>query len=274
MNTIVKQWITCAVFVSALMLFMGMMCVLSPAGTAYAADGASGQGLAAAQGGVAAQDALVVNPSIPAPTNTASQYEVYPTYFFFNAGLNSQAYCDLYMDYRIKGGAWKTSGYMYAVNNYTFTGLKPKKTYQARLYYKNIYTGEIGRYSPIVTFKTAPNKKPPVKSVKTRIVKLKKHRGTVYGYYTGLPLGKYTYYTYRIKTTVKLKKRPKAKYIAINGKVFKAKKKKYTVTTKKLVKNYSSPRGDKYKVSVYTYQNKVWKGYSKLYQKTRKLRSS
>jgi hypothetical protein len=87
MNTIVKQRITCAVFVSALMLFMGMMCVLSPAGAAYAADGTSGQGLAAAQGGVAAQDALVVNPSIPAPTNTASQYEVYPTYFFFNAGL-------------------------------------------------------------------------------------------------------------------------------------------------------------------------------------------
>lgn len=270
MSVIVKQRFACAVLVSALMLFAGAMCA-TPSSDAYAADGASAQGLAAAQSSVSAQG-LTVNPSIPAPTNTAAQYEVYSTYFFFNAGLNSQAFCNLYMDYRIKGGAWKTSGYMYAVNDYTFKGLKPKKTYEARLYYKNIYTDEIGRYSPVVTFKTGPAKKVAVKSVKVRMIKLKKHRGTVYGYYTGLPLGKYNYYTYKIRTTVKLKKKPRAKYIVINGKVFKAKKKTYTVTTKKLVKNYSSPRGDKYKVSVYTYQNKVWKGYSKLYQKTRKLR--
>lgn len=269
MSAVIKQRAARAVLVSVLVFLVGAVCVLPAAGTAHAAESSAEQGLTAAQGGVSTQD-IVVNPSIPAPSNSASQYEVYPTYFFFNAGLNSQAFCDLYMDYRIKGGAWKTSGSMYAVNDYTFKGLKPKKTYQARLYYKNIYTGEIGRYSPIVTFKTAPNKKPAVKSVKVKAIKVKKHWQRVYGYV--IYLGKRAYYTYKIRTTVTLKKKPKAKYIAINGKVFKANKKKYTVTTKKLVKYYSPPRGDKYKVSIYTYQNKVWKGYSKLYQKTRKLR--
>ena len=271
MGVSIKRRFACMVLVSVLAFIAGAVCILPTAG-AYAAEDSSTQGLAAAQSSVSVQD-LVVNPSIPAPTNKASQYEVYSTYFFFNAGPNAQAYCNLYMEYRIKGGAWKKTGYMYSYNDYEMKGLRPNKTYQARLFYQNIYTGEIGNKSRIVTFKTGPKKKLAIKSVKVKAIKLRKHRGTYYGYYTGLPLGHYTYYTFKLRTTVTFKKKPKgAKYVMINGKKFKAKKKRYTVTTKKLVRYYNSPRGKKYTVSVCTYRNKTWKGYSKLYQKKRKVK--
>lgn len=206
----------------------------------------------------------------PAPSNSASMYEVYPTYLFINAGPNACAYHDLYLAYRPKGGQWKVYGPMYSYNDYTVKGLKPKTTYEAALCYFNIYTDELGGMSNSITFKTAPNKKPAVKSVKVKAIKLKKHWQKIYGYV--IYLGKRAYYTYKIRTTVTLKKKPKAKYITINGKTFKAKKKRYTVTTKKLVRYYNSPRGKKYTVSVYTFQNKTWKGYSKLYQKKRKIK--
>lgn len=272
MGTVIKRWFAGIILAFALVFFAGMACV-APVSGAYAAqvvDASAPQGLTASQSTVVAQDLTAGQAAIPAPTNRASQYEVYSTYFFFNAGLNACAGCNLYMDYRVKGGAWQTTGYMYAVNDYTIKGLRPNKTYQARLYYKSIYTDAIGAYSPIVTFKTGPKKKPAIKSVSVRAVKLKKHWQKVYGYV--IYLGKRPYYTYKIQTTVTLKKKPKAKYITICGKRFKANKKKYTVTTKKLVRFYNSPVGKKYSVTAYTSRNKTWKGYSLLYKKNFKIR--
>lgn len=207
-----------------------------------------------------------------APNNTASMYEFYSTYFYFNPGASKLMDTRTYMEYRPVGGTWKTSGSMMYYQDYEFTGLKPNTKYQTRLYYKSIYSEARSGYSKTLTFNTGPNKKPKVKSATVQAINVKKHRGTVYGAYTGLPIGKYTYYTYNLKITVKFKKKVKAKYVYINGKRFKGGKKTYTMKTKKLTRNYNTPRGKKYTVYVYTGKNKTWGGYSKLWKKNRKIK--
>ena len=208
------------------------------------------------------------------PSNNASRYEVYSTYLFFTIGVDSNMInYNMYMDIKRKGKKekWQTfyfDGYM---KTYTIKGLDSNTNYVARLYY-GLNSTVKGPYSKTITFKTGPKKKPAVKSIKVQTTNLRKHYQKIYGYYTGVYMGKRPYYTYKIRTTVTLKKKPKQKYIMINNKKFKANKKQYTVTTKKLVKYYSTPRGDKYTVSVCTYHKKSWKGYSLLYQKTFKAR--
>ena len=208
------------------------------------------------------------------PTNNASRYEVYSTYLFFTIGTDpNMINYKMYMDIKPKKkkSKWQTfyfDGYM---KTYTIKGLRPNTKYVARLYY-GLSTTVKGPNSKTITFKTGPNKKPAVKSVKVQAINLKKRYQRVYGYYTGVYMGKRPYYTYKIRTTVTLKKKPNQKYIMINGKKFKGNKKQYTVTTKKLVQYYNSPRGDKYTVSVCTYHKKSWKGYSLLYQKTFRVR--
>ena len=217
------------------------------------------------------------------PTNKKSMYEVYSTYFFVNAGPNACAGCNLYLGYRQKIGKkwtdWKIyDSPLYSYNNYTVKGLKPNKKTQVKLIYASLYTGAVGNASKAVTFTTGPNKKPKIKSVKVKAVNVVRHKQHHVSPYTG-----YVYrtiydvwYTYKIKTTVTLKNPLKKGYLMINSKTYKAAgknkgKKTFSFTTAKKI-GYSSPRGSKYKVSVATYQNKTWKGYSKLYQKNYKIK--
>ena len=217
------------------------------------------------------------------PTNKKSMYEVYSTYFFVNAGPNACAGCNLYLGYRQKIGKnwsnWKIyESPLYSYNNYTVKGLKPNKLTQVKLIYASLYTDAIGPASKAVTFRTGINKKPKIESAKVQAINLVKHKQHHVSPYTGY-VYRYVYdiwYTYRIKTTVTLKKPLKKGYLMINSKTFKAKgknkgKRTFTVTTAKKI-GYSSPRGSKYTVSVAQYQNKTWKGYTKLWQKNYKIK--
>ena len=199
-------------------------------------------------------------------------YEVYSTYFFFNPGMNYVADTRTYMEYRPAGGKWKTYGDMMYMQDYTINGLKPNTNYQTRLYFKSIWSGDTGKYSKVVKFKTGPNKKPAVKSVSVKALNVKKHKKTIYGAYTGLPIGKIPSYTYKLKIKVNFKKKIKTPYVYINGKKFKGGKKSYTMTTGKLVRDYNTPKGKKYQVSVYTGQSVKWGGYSNLWQKNYKIK--
>ena len=208
------------------------------------------------------------------PSNQISMYEVYSTYFFFNPGLNYNADTRTYMEYRKAGDkTWKTyDTAMLYMQDYTIEGLKPNTKYQTRLYFKSIWSDDTSEYSNTVSFKTGPKKKPPVKSASVKAKNVKKHKATAYGAYTGLPLGKYNYYTYKLKITVKFKKKITEPYVFINGKRYKGGKKSYTYTTGKLRKDYNKPKGDKYTVYVYTGNSAKWGGYSLLWQKTYKIK--
>ncbi len=205
-----------------------------------------------------------------APVNYPSMYETYSKYLFISTGANFYGDTRICMDIRPAGGKWKTYTGMLYYQTYQINGLVPNKVYQTRLYYKSIYTGEIGPYSKIVSFKTGPAKGPAIKSVKVKAVKVRKHKVRYYWY--GVYIGSRKYYTFKIKTTVKLKKAPGTPYIYINGKRFKGNKKKYTVTTGTLVRWYSKPKGMKWNVTVYSGLNSIWKGYSPLYQKYKKVK--
>lgn len=214
------------------------------------------------------------------PYNSASSYDVYSKYFNFNNGVNYRVGLDLYMEYKVKGAKnWTMSGKMNTpVANYKFTKLKANKKYQTRLFFGKWieYNGksylfrstDTGNGSGIVNIKTGKAKKPRIKLVKVKAIKVKKRTGIRYGYYTGLPLGKYRYYSYKIKVTVKLKKKPGSKGIVINGKKFKGNKKKYTFTMGPYT-NFTKPKGKKFTVYAYTYENaKTYGGYSPMFKKT------
>ena len=220
------------------------------------------------------------------PTNSAKRYAAYSRYFDFYTGFDnySDYYSyDLYVDYKIRGTKnWKRSGRMgFVGQTYKVNGLTPNRYYQARTHFgkwvtykgKNYFFTSLstGNGSPIVTFRSGKANKPKIKSVKVKAIKVKKKRGTRYGYYTGLPLGKFTYYKYKIKVTVKLKKRPGTKGIVINGKRFKGNKKKYTFTLGPYT-NYTKPKGKKFTVYAYTYDSKTYGGYSPMYKKKKKVR--
>ena len=170
------------------------------------------------------------------------------------------------------GKVVKTSGLMNAVQTYKIKGLKPNTSYKIRtFYYYNGYQGtDTGKVLNLGTYRTGLGKKPAVKSIKVKAYKVKKKKQKVYGYYTGLYLGKRTYYKYKLKIIVKLKKAPGNK-IWINGKKFKGNKKKYTVYLGTFT-SYSKPKGKKYTVAMYTYRSPSWGGYSPMYKTTRKIK--
>ena len=80
------------------------------------------------------------------------------------------------------------------------------------------------------------------------------------------------YYTYKVKVTVKLKKKPGAAGIWINGKFVKGNKKKYTVTLPGSSYSAKKPKGKKFKVNVCSYKGKSYGGLSPLYKKTKKIK--
>ena len=212
--------------------------------------------------------------AVSAPINSASQYTAYSNYFdysYSNGGYYIPMGYSLYMEYRSGNGAWITSGQM---NNpyllYKFSNLASRSYYQTRTYFGRWYgdTFYKGPYSNTVTVKTGTPKL-NIRKIQVKAVKVRKHRGTAWWYFW--KIGKYKYYSYKVKVTVTLKKKPGAKGIYINGKRVKGNKRKYTATFGPYT-NYSKPKGKKFIVYAYSYQNPTYGGYSNLYRKTLRVR--
>lgn len=269
--------------VVVLALIAGVVCVSLSAFPAYAAEaGSSENGLSVATGELTAQySGYTTASSAPtkAPTNSAKSYEVYGTYLFFTIGadynlINYNMYMDIWPANKPKQKkTWTFNNY---VKTYEVNKLKPNTKYKARLYY-GLSTSVIGPKSKTISFRTGTNKKPALKSVKVKAVNFKKIVTPHVSPYTGYVYKtiKDVYYTYNLKTTVTFRKAPKSKYVnyvMINGKNIKAKKGKkvYTLVTKKQTSIYN-PRKQKMTAYVATYQNATWKGYSNLYQKSKKI---
>jgi len=274
MTKTIKQVIVCGMAVVMLALAAGIAFISMPVNTAHAAGELSAGQVASSEQGALSPQWVIEGAITPAPVNQASMYQVYGTYLDFNPSPARKGGCYLYMEYKQKGtNTWKRSGYMGFDDDYTIKGLKPNKWYYARLYYApngNFLYGYTGNsaYSNIIKFKTGPNKKPAVKSVSVKAVKVQEKRQHVFGYV--VYWGSMKFYKYKVKTTVTFKKAPKTKYVWVNGKKFKGGKKKYTVTSGWRT-TYSKPSKNKWKVMVYTAQNKDWGGYSKMYSKSKKI---
>ena len=245
-------------------------------GTAYAAEGGAAQGsLVAGEGAVSTQDEATIQYIASVPTNSSSMYQAYSKYFEFTTpGVDPNLInYDMALRYRQKGSKeWNYYvGMTYVLQTHTISKLKPNKTYEVQLCYYDSYGSEItalSDFSKSVYIKTGLKKKPAIKSVQVRAINVKSHWQHVYGYV--LYYGKVRYYTYKIQTIVTLKKVPKAKYILINGKKFKANKKRYVVTSAKQ-SAYKKPYGKKWTVAAYTYHNKNYGGYSPMFQKKYKI---
>lgn len=183
------------------------------------------------------------------------------------AGLTAKTkntYVEVY-----KGGKWNTYKPLAYNAHLNITGLKANTKYQYRAYviengYKSDYAQE--------TFYTAHKAKPVIKSVKVSKVKSKKvPRRWVNGYWdygqsrwrSGYYTKPYTNTSYKL--TVTLKKNPPkgaSTYVVINGKFFRAKGKKYTLTD-----SYIGKPGKKVKVSVRFARSKVYGAYGKAVSK-------
>lgn len=222
----------------------------------------------------------------------AGVFEVYSTYLIYapyNIGWSNRAY-DLYMEYSADGGkTWARTGYMRANwiqlatdQRYQINGLLPNHYYVTRIRYGE-WDGNQLILGPAVgtgTYKTGPAKAPAVKSITCKAVKVKRHKvrhpAGYYWYGSVLVYQKAwteKYYTYKVKVTVKLKKKPGTAGLWINGKFCKGNKKKYTATFTPQI-NYSAkkPKGRKWGVVIASYQNKSYGGYSPLIQKKKKLK--
>ena len=235
------------------------------------------------------------------PVNNASQVETYAKYLFYapNRTYYRNDYdSGLYVDIK-KVGAKSWTSYGPITSTRQIKGLKPSTKYQIRAYYGKIVTfggksyfinGRENNKFKTVTVKTG-KKKLPIKKVTVKAVNVKKHVHKRYGPYTGLYLGKETWYTYRLKVTVKMKKKPGVKDIYINGKKVKGNKKTYSVkfaktntifNGKHVVKRYKKwwkqddtyklPRKSKYKVLIYSYSNKTYKAYSPIQKRTKRIK--
>ena len=235
------------------------------------------------------------------PVNNASQVETYAKYLFYapNRTYYRNDYdSGLYVDIK-KVGAKSWTSYGPITSTRQIKGLKPSTKYQIRAYYGKIVTfggksyfinGRENNKFKTVTVKTG-KKKLPIKKVTVKAVNVKKHVHKRYGPYTGLYLGKETWYTYRLKVTVKMKKKPGVKGIYINGKKVKGNKKTYSVkfaktntifNGKHVVKRYKKwwkqddtyklPRKSKYKVLIYSYSNKTYKAYSPIQKRTKRIK--
>ena len=238
------------------------------------------------------------------PANKISQYEVYHDHFIYSVTSKKYSYdesCKVYVDYKIKGKKWKRKGPMETSKDYNVKKLKSGKKYQVRAYYGKELTINGKKYlilgthnknvSKSVSFKTGP-KALKFKKVTVKLTNVKKHTQKKYGS-LGVYHGKCTWYTCKVKATVKLKKKPGAKGIYINAKRCKGNKKTYTANLGKAstlnalfgfkykAKQYNwyksdeyfnLPKGKKYQLMIYSYNSTKYGGYSKLYSKKVKMR--
>ncbi len=220
-------------------------------------------------------------------------FEVYTnsfTYYPYNMAFANRD-GKLYMEYRAAGSkTWKRTGYMQAnliqlaiQQAYKISGLRANTNYAIRIRYgtyvtydrvkvtDNLYVGDDKAYffgGPVLNcgvIKTGKAKAPKIKSIKVKAVKVKRHKIPHYGYYTGVYLYTEKFYTCKIKITVKLKKKPGTKGIYVNGYYLKGNKKKYTKTFTPYPNYFTKrpPKGlKKYTVTVRSYQNRSYGGYS------------
>ena len=234
--------------------------------------------------------------SMPAP-NYNGRFEVYGTYFNYypfalggynyNFGSFNQPY--LYLEYSTNGKNWvRSSGYMQYDNvstisniGYKIGGLRPAKKYMTRIYYGDIYGNRLSPYRKSYTIMTGRTDKLPVMSVLCQAVNIKRHTQYRPGYYywTGyhyiwMKPVKMTYYTYDVKVTVLLKKKPCTQGIWVNGRFLKGNKKWYSTVFRPAYNVSTSwPRGKvKYTVSVCSGQSKDYGGYGRITKATFKVR--
>ena len=221
-------------------------------------------------------------------------YHNYFTFFPYNMAMQNQA-GNLYLEYSSNGGkTWNRYGYMkanaiklYIDQSYKIGGLKPNTVYKTRLRYgiyatypKELYGDGKSHFfgGPVLaskTIKTGKAKSPQIKSVKVKAVKVKYHKVKHYGKYTHAYLYTEKFYTCKFKVTVKLKKKPGAKGIWINGHFVKGNKKTYTTTFTPYPNYFSKKppkRLKKYKLGIASYQDKAYGGYSPLKVKKVKIK--
>ena len=210
--------------------------------------------------------------ALPETPLTTRMLEVYSTYFFFN-GLYAGSMATLngmYLGYSSDGGnSWNAyPGLINYWSSVTVSGLTPDTDYIVRLI--------TSRGAFINDYKIHTGKaETPVKSVKVQAVRLKKHRVRNRTPYLGLLLsGYHTEYTYKIKVTVTMRKKPGTPGIFINGVWVGGNKRKYSKTFPTLYRTLTSPRGKGYTVSVYSAVDTsgTYCGYSPLWQKTKRVR--
>lgn len=240
----------------------------------------------------------VVRPITDKP-NYNGVFDVYSKYFFYypyNIAGGNTGY-DLYIEYKKKGSKkWKRKGAMRknmiklaTEQGYTFKGLTPNRKYNTRIRFGQTETNSEGKSKLILgpvkkttTFKTGQKKKVKIKNISVKAVNVKYHKVRHPGYWNyinGMAFwhAPYTekFYTYKIKVTVKLKKKPKAKGLWLNGRYLKGNKKKYT-TKFTPYPNYSSkrpPKGfKKFKMAISSYQHKKYGGFAPLLKTKRKVR--
>lgn len=214
-------------------------------------------------------------------------------YYPYNMAMSNREE-KLFMEYSANGGkSWKRTGYMQANmiklaidQCYTFGGLKANTVYRTRIRY-GVYIDYLEKsylfLGPVLnttTFKTGKAKAPKIKSVKIKAIKVKRHKHRVAGHYywTGyryIWISGYTerYYTCKFKLTIKLKKKPGAKGIWVDGTFLKGNKKKYTKIITPTYNYYRKkpPKGlKKVKISIKSYQSKSYGGFSPA--KTKKVK--
>ena len=210
------------------------------------------------------------------PSASLQYLEAYHNYITFRpaAEYNLVNY-NLGVDYSPDGVNWYPGATMAYYNAGTISGLYANTNYSLRTYFVSkdgAYSGkQTGNFLYVGTYRTGVGAAPKIKSIKVKATGVKKKTQKVYGYYTGLYLGKTKYYKYKIKITVKLKKAPGTNGIWINGKKFKGNKKKYTVKLGPYT-NYSKPKGKKFTVMIYSYYNNSYGGYSPMYRTVKKVK--
>lgn len=236
------------------------------------------------------------------PIHKKKMYVLYHNYFEYTTADNTYSKdpsCIMVLAYWPKGKPNDVivNGPLEANTSYSAKGLKPNKTYAFLSYFAKTVTyegqqvtiiGPLNGYGSTLYMKTGL-KKLPIKSVKVKAVNVKRHTHIIPGYVVN-NAGKETWYTYRLKVTVKMKKKPGIKALYINGKKVKGNKKTYSVkfakqnsiyTGKWVVKPYRKyykhtiakiPRGTKYIVKLYSYRDKTYKGYSPIQTRKAKVR--
>ena len=248
----------------------------------------------------------VISNKIPVPEYNGV-FDVYSTYFDYYPYdmTGGNASMDLYMEYSADGGAsWSRTGYMrrnliklFIQQAYTISGLRANTTYLTRICYGTYVTYSANEFGDgnsyffagparnTTTIKTGSDKKPAIKSVSLKAVKIKYHKLRWPGYYNVVGGSVFwhssyieRFWTCKIKVTVKLKKKPGTKglWISLLGqrKWLNGNKKKYTATFVPTYNYFAKhPKRGKYKftVSVYSGQDKNWGGYSPVNNKKKRL---
>ena len=236
------------------------------------------------------------------------KYTVYSKtmYIYPYSNLFSNADGDLYLEYKAKGSkTWKRSSAMNCSaiqlamqQNWRIKGLKPNKKYYTILRHGQWVTYETDKGGdgkayffggPVLkstTLKTGKKNKPAVKSAKVKVYGVKYHKIRHPGHYEWFgnvlmwrSAWTEKFYTYKIRVTVKLKKKTGAKGLWIStkfgSKYVKGNKKTY-VAKFTPYPNYRvkrPPKGfGKATVKVRSYEKKSWGGYSPIAKKKVKVK--